>query len=336
MVDLFIIGNGFDLAHGLKTDTNSFILWLLEESFAQLKKNQFSSTGNKILSFGSGYNWSKFDINSILDYNITYGNSFFKRMFSERTNNSWEGVERSYFSSLVSAKDLAQVSKLNKEFSDVREEFIKYINHINNNIPKEITKGAILDHFGNILETTSKSIDKYAYKLIFLNFNYTSTLDQYISELENNSYFSDHSIAPIHIHGSVNNPDSIIFGYGDESDPKYLQIEQENNNGYLKYFKSFMYLERDNYSNLINNLTGTEYRVHIMGHSCGLSDRVLLKEIFCKKECKEIIIYYYKNEETNQNDFTDKVMNISRVFPLEDKSSLRIKIRSFKKCRPLS
>jgi len=36
MNDLYLIGNGFDLAHGLKTSYNDFLLWYLKESLQTL------------------------------------------------------------------------------------------------------------------------------------------------------------------------------------------------------------------------------------------------------------------------------------------------------------
>jgi hypothetical protein len=72
----------------------------------------------------------------------------------------------------------------------------------------------------------------------------------------------------------------------------------------------------------------------MFGHSCGLSDRVLLKELFENDRCNEIIIYYHQSEE-NKNDYFNKLMDISRHFSLQNKGKMRIRIRDFKQSKPL-
>jgi hypothetical protein len=74
--------------------------------------------------------------------------------------------------------------------------------------------------------------------------------------------------------------------------------------------------------------------VCIKGHSCGLSDRTMLKEIFEHENCVSIMIYYHKwGSEDNQNDYVNKTYEISRHFT--DKGLMRKKIVSFNNSRPL-
>ena len=72
-----------------------------------------------------------------------------------------------------------------------------------------------------------------------------------------------------------------------------------------------------------------------MGHSCGISDRLLLNTIFQHDNCKSIKIFYHKIDEF-KNDFVEKTMEISRSFTLEGKAKMRKRIVPFNNCKPLT
>lgn len=62
-----------------------------------------------------------------------------------------------------------------------------------------------------------------------------------------------------------------------------------------------------------------------MGHSCGLSDRILLNSIFDNDNCEQIQIYYHQKED-NTDDYFNKTIDISRHFSPENKGVMRTKI----------
>ena len=87
------------------------------------------------------------------------------------------------------------------------------------------------------------------------------------------------------MHGTLeDNLENIVFGYGDEMDPEYSKIEAFNINEFLRNFKSFYYFKNDNYQ-LLHTFMTDPYEVIIMGHSCGISDRVLLNAVFENDNC---------------------------------------------------
>ena len=45
-----------------------------------------------------------------------------------------------------------------------------------------------------------------------------------------------------------------------------------------------------------------------MGHSCGLSDRTMFKDIFEHENCKSLRLFHYNG------DFHDKAINVSKHF----------------------
>lgn len=165
----------------------------------------------------------------------------------------------------------------------------------------------------------------YPDRVMLLNFNYTKTADMYMP--------SDKHHFPInHIHGHLDNPDSVIFGYGDELDNKYQEISSLNNNELLKNIKSIRYLEDVNYRNVLEFVESAPYQIYIMGHSCGTSDRTLLNTLFEHPNCVSIKPFYYQNDE-GQDNYIEIVQNISRNFSNAQKMRDRVVNKTF--CQPL-
>lgn len=164
-------------------------------------------------------------------------------------------------------------------------------------------------------------------KIMFVNFNYTNIADSYIPSKQYNQTFSIN-----HIHGSLNSPNSIIFGYGDEMDKSYQELEDLNDNNYLTYIKSSKYLEASNYRKLLQFVESSPYQIYIMGHSCGNSDRTLLHTLFEHENCVSIKPFYYQKEDGTDN-YTEIAQNISRNF--KNKQALRAKVVPKDYCEPL-
>ena len=142
-------------------------------------------------------------------------------------------------------------------------------------------------------------------QIMLLNFNYTKTADLYCAQ---------HPIFSINqIHGKLENPKSIIFGYGDEIDEKYKELERKRDNKCLSNIKSIKYLEADNYRKMLSFIEAEPYQIFIMGHSCGNSDRTLLNTLFEHRNCVSIKPYFYLNDKGEDN-YLELIQNISRNF----------------------
>lgn len=173
----------------------------------------------------------------------------------------------------------------------------------------------------------SKSKDKGFWKdyvelnpndFLFLNFNYTDTIDRYHDWINNGEIPSI-----IDIHGELNNSENpIIFGYGDELEENYQKLENLQDNEYLENIKSIKYQETDNYKQVLSFINSDKYQVIILGHSCGNSDRTLLNTLFEHENCVSIKPYYYQYQD--KDNYSDIVRNISRSFT--DKKSMRDKV----------
>ncbi len=287
----------------------------------------------------------KFKLNNILSGKKLFKNKLFEIIFknaiprNEKSKN-WGGIEHDFYQTLLNVDKIYEkidkkdkIEILNDEFKDIiicLQGYLNYINYYHGSSIEDTVK-AIEKHLkkpiGNIelSNTYKKKIGLHSEdniklnEIIFLNFNYTRTISNYIKSKHN-----DINAKEIQIHGYLypdsSIPNQIIFGYGDEMDGSYKELEERNDNRYLKYFKSLHYLFDQNYKNLLDFLEQEKYQVYIWGHSCATSDRVLLQTIFEHENCVSVKPFYYRNEKGNDN-FADLCANISRSF--KDKKKFR-------------
>lgn len=209
-------------------------------------------------------------------------------------------------------------SCLSKNIQELVQKALRY------NYPKDslhnFVEGLSAFQYGNKSESKDRlgdfemSLLTLPDQILFLSFNYTNTIDQYCPQ-------SDNLFMVNHIHGTLDDTRSVIFGYGDELDDKYKEIQNENNNDYLRNIKSIRYLESDNYRKMLQFIDSAPFQIFIMGHSCGNSDRTLLNTLFEHKNCISIKPFYYtwieKDKDGNEHvkdNYLELVQNISRNF----------------------
>ena len=159
--------------------------------------------------------------------------------------------------------------------------------------------------------------------IMLLSFNYTRTAHLYL----NQNFFLNY------IHGELENPQNIIFGYGDEMDKNYQALKNLNDNDCLCNMKTIKYLETDNYRNALGFMDSAPFQVYIMGHSCGNSDRTLLNTMFEHKNCISIKPYYYIKD-NGEDNYLELVQNISRNFT--DMKLMRDRVVNKTYCEPLT
>lgn len=352
---LIIIGNGFDLAHGFKTSYNDFILWYLNDfiEYAYEKHNhndEIMDAENCRHTFAEKKEGR--NVNSINDFQNNYIDKnkvkiksvFFNQLIKRHREYNWVDIEREYYSSIVdiyekimlnpSSRDVQVklLSELNRVFEVLRKKLEEYLTFIQKEKIQKLIPN--LDRtFGKVFqENFYESFENSDKKILFLNFNYTNTIEVYIKKRP----LLPHKLN--YIHGKLKDPKNpIIFGFGDEIDGYYKKIEELNINEFLNNFKSFGYFKTDNYQNLLRFIDSECFDVEILGHSCGLSDRVLLNTIFEHKKCEAIKIHYYENSK-GENDFTFKTQEISRHFNdgVKSKAKMRERIVDFLHCQPLT
>ena len=319
---IVLIGNGFDLAHGLKTKYEHFIKWYWDQRLHNivLEHNVVSADvlcSLKILPQSGCENW----------YLLSYNNSFFKDPFKNEWKLSgqefikelenrpdsfeityspflknicksietkkWVDIENEYYRLLtkyaLEDKSENDVYALNNQLAEMRGLLIDYLNTINvqeikansqirSKLYSPIKEDDIAigskrlfddyidwcmkqeqdywkskmikygDQFSYIdVENYKENLEKgYAEKyprpfmmpdnIMLLSFNYTKTASLYETDNFKTNY----------IHGRLEHFESVIFGYGDELDEKYKELQNSGNNDCLYNIKSIKYLESDN------------------------------------------------------------------------------------------
>ena len=401
---IVLIGNGFDLAHGLKTSYADFINWYWEQWMNKILFSRFGleeSDGlcsvkiphNRIpqLTFLNGLDY----IDAIKNEpNISFTEGLLvQEIMKDFENSNWVDIESIYYRLLCeSMKENRKITpkELNNQLSALTKKLQEYLKSIEKKIdknhllintiqrklfspidPKDIAicaskqKRDYIDqlkdsapeslywklsdyekwhsYLKNYISTSIEKIKEdekvieqnfqlvselfLPEQIMFVNFNYTNIADLYIPNRQENQTFTVN-----HIHGSLDNSESIIFGYGDEMDKHYEELSERNDNEYLNNVKSIKYLEASNYRRLLQFIESAPYQIYIMGHSCGNSDRTLLNTLFEHENCVSIKPFYHKKEDGTDN-YTDIAQNISRNF--KDKKSLRDRVVNKIFCQPL-
>lgn len=204
---------------------------------------------------------------------------FFKRLTNKLFNLNWCDIEREYF------VELSNVGK--PSYYASAEEL---------NIDFEIVKGYLSEY----LKIEQLSFTKvWAYEQYFeristqdamiLNFNYTNTVSNYVRS---------HNLELVQIHGELESKENpIIFGFAadDNESRNLLQFEDKE---FMRNIKKHNYKRTEEEKRLVEFLDkNQEIEVSIFGHSCGISDKLILNQIFNNKNVSEIRIYYHKNYE---------------------------------------
>ncbi len=395
---IILIGNGFDLAHGMKTSYRDFIDKYWNDKCEEYEKNEHYLFECEEFSINSKHNTyyentirTFSDLDAFAkDYkrNFTSKNNFFINLSRQLNYEGWVDIESAFYDNLKAMSILQRTEKsnmidvLNKSFEGITRLIEKHLTDVQNSFKiyslindriteiinqpivtqdlSELVIRKIIDDNWQLLQShieeyngtmtrghyltsnhqkivknfvrenthsrtkghfTSYILRNFSELFIsekpyteFINFNYTST----------ESHYTTPETHICHIHGELNSKENpIIFGYGDELDEHYKEIEKLNDNRYLDNVKSINYAKTDNYKKVLNMINDGLFQVFILGHSCGNSDRTLLNTIFEHENCASIKVFYHQKNETEDN-FLDIYKNISRNF--NSKAKLRDRV----------
>ena len=323
-----------------------------DKTFQIFFKSQTSNKNNiKVFMFKNRF-FEYITVQNIENW-VDIENSYYKMLISIANNK--EAANNTYF-----------IEQLNEEFKQIKDLLEYYlINEVDSKIKESalnIEKNSIVNLFAyqfkglNVDEADEyflefspdsheslidfdKQFEKISYgsinrkyEYLFLDFNYTSNIQNYVSVLNQERSQKFGFAKHIQIHGNLYDQNNKInFGFGDEMDDNYKFLENLGDNKYLENIKSFLYLHNSNYRKMLNWIEKESFQVYVLGHSCGLSDRTLLNTIFENENCKSIKVYYYKD--VDNDNFKDLTQNISRHF--DNKKLMRKKLVDKSLCSEL-
>lgn len=365
---IVLIGNGFDLAHGLRTKYEHFIDWYWSEWGKRLLCGKEKKESDDLCSFTLKDNiylnswsyvwgWHYQRQNPLEPWNpnviikvakedkdlceFKYIGHFLERICQSVTTKGWVDIENDYYSLLerriapINSYSEKEIQLLNMQLDVLRNRLVDYlkqeqkkgtkiIDAIKEKIYRPIKEQEISVAFKRQLDNSALG-DVRPFSTMLLNFNYTQTPDQYITKLS--------KVKINYIHGKIDVPKTIIFGYGDELDDSYKSLQNLNENECLRHIKSIHYLESENYRKVLEFIEADTFQIIIMGHSCGNSDRTLLNTLFEHKNCISIKPYYYTKDDGTDN-YLDLIQNISRNFT--DMKLMRDRVVNKTYCEPLT
>lgn len=353
---VIIVGNGFDRSLNLPTAYSDFLLWYLKRCLRIYMKNEFYQ--DECLGINQDftipyYNQEQIElalqqknINDVISYSKEgFLNFNFSPFFSELIGEHlWVDIEAKYYTKLKrlalahkksDTMSTESVKKLNNQLNCLKTYLNEYLSSIvsdfkitqKHNSHQDLVQSwtkpkEYLKKYYPFYTTGGGFInDKPPVETLVLNFNYTNTLNKITRTLLAHYRLK---IIEIQMHGEVDSDSNpLIFGYGDDTSAEYHDIENLDMNEYLKLIKSFSYFKTEHYQTVLNFIEQRPFEVYIVGHSCGLSDRTLLKSIFENERCINISAYH----RGSYDSFFKTAMAISRHF--SDKESYRKKVLPF-------
>ena len=173
---LILVGNGFDLAHGLKTSYKDFIddFWENQEieyfkfknENSQYNNDYYTAFNNTYFSFeiNPNNNFGKF-LNSIKanGLDIQFKNKFLQ-IISEKINEvNWVDIENEYYNELKKTKNINEV---NSDFEEIKNLLENYLLKIEKEISinEKISNNIFLDF--HIKDFLSKAINTFSEPII--------------------------------------------------------------------------------------------------------------------------------------------------------------------------
>lgn len=314
MANLIIIGNGFDLAHGLKTSYNDFILHILnsrlKNELVYQKLFEFKIKPDNLEHFHVLL--KKLDIRQL----IKSDNIFFLNLLSHSIEKNWYDIEQFYYDELLytSVDDNSRfhafgIEKLNSDFNQIKILLENYLTMQEKGVKPISTFNTF---FSKLIEARSNRRND-----LILNFNYTNTLNSYTT-ISNNFDI-------MHIHGELNHiKNPIVFGFAANLEENRVLLDKNDFN-YLTNIKKHNYKFTRQEEVLKGYLSYNEpINIYILGHSIGLSDKLILNQIFNHKNIYRIKVFYHNN---HLNYFKTQV-NIDRIMDNDENFE---KLESFEK-----
>jgi hypothetical protein len=354
---LVIVGNGFDLAHGMKTRYNDFFLWYLKQSYDLAYTNEDGSYEDGALRIIAERRhkikiMNHQGISEFVDYfyncgellRMTSASTFEDGVYMHDQNPFVTSIKSDFVAGLINNCSITNWVDIENFYYDYLKQAMAHpIQEQSDDLVAilNVSLSAIIDHLEIYLSSlpTTTPINEYQeimnspIKLHDLVLNAAETeLETKETYILNFNYTStiEKYLQPKmtinYIHGQLNdNQNPLIFGFGDELDAEYSQFELNKTEGIFKYIKSFWYFRTRNYHNLIRFIESDQYQVVILGHSCGLSDRTMLNMILDDANCKSVKIYHHLHE--GKDNYTEITHEIARHF--KNKQEMRKKIVPF-------
>ncbi|MGM5631040.1 AbiH family protein [Apibacter raozihei] len=248
---IILIGNGFDLAHGMKTSYGNFMDWFWNIKLSGIvyegPNSQYEDEDIKITQIPLNWNPnSKFDnAISTLSTNfpsLEYKNRFLKHITEKQYIQNWVDIENEYYKLLkdiMSEKEkYYSISELNSDFEKIKNELENYLNEVQEKF--DINQNLELIRSIEQKIYSDFKLNDFIEKIVSENIkNETNKIQHFISEFgRRNESLADIIIRMFNLPQistlllkDINNIESairILLKFEETNKPFNLMIEDEN------------------------------------------------------------------------------------------------------------
>jgi hypothetical protein len=264
-MNLLIIGNGFDLNHGLKTNYDDFLQWAYK---------------NGQMGIYDNFDLQEYWKNKISNKNyITHTPNFANTLFSKQ-GGTWLQLE-SNLAEVVS--DFQAI--LGTDFNKHEERFYNQFKAIFNDLL--IIK--FERYIANVVNSAkTKQVLAVEHADLILSFNYSNTYERL--------YSSNKKVPICYINGKAiidKHSPHIVLGC-DYYSSKNIELSWYNK-VFQRTNKANDSKQNRSYITWLKNNEKTKYKIYIVGHSLGKTDHDILKR-FVLNENNETYVYFHSLE----------------------------------------
>jgi len=285
---LFMFGNGFDIAMGLKTSYRDFLMWYLsrKQDNSDIRVMRLKNAIQSDIAA---------DINSWADLEMKLGE--YTATYNDDEVEDFVAAYRDIKEKLNDYIKL-QEKKIDYDVNGafVYDELQAFVLHFYEYFPKNL-KAILSNHINGVR-------DNVVYN--FVNFNYTGTLEKCLNVKDNKvigtrrplNLTYTHSIGEVvHVHGEIDN--SPLMGVDNSSQISNESFRDQNS---IKWLMLKPHLNRELEHGVVENVTSlisNAYIICLFGLSLGNSDASWWRKIGAwlkANDGRKIIIFWYSHE----------------------------------------
>ena len=270
-MNLLIIGNGFDLAHGLKTNYNDFLQWAYDS--CEMETFPYTDSRGKLKFFNLPEHWRALDneeARMLYQRACTEDDNFpprFVDVLFKRVN-TWIDLENNIAQIIEDNSATWQRNKVDPLFTEIFEKFLvlklgKYISEIINSV--EIVQVFHIEGVDRVL-----------------SFNYSNTFERLYDTKAEICYINGKAVANA-------KQSNIVFGcdcydYSQIELTRFNKIAQRTSIGISGKYRQWL-----------SDMDSIGHRIFVVGHSLGKTDWHIIRPFITSKNC-ETTVYYHSDK----------------------------------------
>ena len=335
---LLVIGNGFDIAHGLKTGYKDFLddlnkkigtLWLSDKNLNMTSFRNFKRRIQFALNKDDKFLYPAIDAYT----RSTFGNiwvAYFNEIRENENNRigqNWLDFEREIEDVIqkieklilgtISDVDKGSLSKimcgyLGKTNRQIIDEYIPKLN-FDLEVLTLLLERYLISEQKKLVVKPLPIIKKIPNVTAVISYNYTDTWKKI--------YGNERDVKTIFIHGELTKH-NLVLGINETLDKKSAD-EFTVCAGFKKFFQRVKFKLGNDYRNVIPAKNKSNRQVVVYGHSLAANDKESLRWLFKNSTAAKIIVYYFDEESHNQQ-IANTIQIIGKDKLIEDVNGGRI------------